>query len=121
MRLELILLFLCVGQASRVLVLFPLRAQAFKEIFMGMKVELDRSTVLVLTYSDLIINWPILALVVVGLLLAAFFGGVRWLVESANRASLSGTIPLARFQVTATAFLTMSLIVLLSVGAYAEH
>ncbi len=120
-RLELILLLLCVGQAARLFLIFPMRAQAMKEIFMGMKVALDRSTVIVLTYSDLISAYPFLALIVVGLLLAALLGGVRWLGDSANRASRQGNEPLARFQVTATVTLTMTLIILLTLSAYAEH
>lgn len=120
-RLELLLLLLCIGQATRVFLVFPIRAQTTKEIFMGMKVELERNTQLVMMYSDLISHHILVTLGIVVLLLVGLVGGIRLLVESAHSAQRRGGDALARTQVVSTTLLTLLLIGLFFLASFMDQ
>jgi type II secretory pathway component PulF len=114
-RLEILLFLANMGVLFKLLIIQPGNMRQYKEIFMGMNVELTGLTKLLLNYSDfLMYNLVIrlfLAVVVIGL---AFYG-VNFLKNQA--AQQNDEASLARMQVIATSALVISFILLQYVGS----
>lgn len=120
LKLELVLLAVCVGQISHCVLVYPLRAQKFKEIFLGMKVELPSLTILVMGYSDLLANYPLLDIgIVVALLVLLVYGG-KVMSDVATVRHREGPSSFAWYQLVTTGILAAVLMMVLLAGSVIE-
>ncbi len=120
LKLELVLLAVCVGQISHCVLVYPLRAQRFKEIFMGMKVEMPAFTILVLGYSDLLTNYPLLDIAIAGALLGLLVYGGKVMTDVAVTRHREGPSSFAWYQLLTTGVLVAVLLTALLVGSVIE-
>lgn len=121
MKLELLLWVGCVAQIGRCAIYYPLKAQAMKEIFMGMKIELPSVTILLLGYSDLLVYYKILGIVIALALLVLLVYGAKVISDVAVVRRREGPISFAWYQLTTAGILAFVLICGIMVGNLLEY